>query len=113
MHLDRVYQVLARVHVGGELRLDCPSGGTVVVDGDPADGGLHLNCSDTAALRDLLRLLGRYRPGFTVRNLRYLKNPLLQELTVRIGDRRLLTWAPDRLPQVRSLGLLLGLLRRE
>lgn len=112
MTVDSVYAVLAKVDVGGQLSIDCPSGGHIDLDGRPA-GELHLNCSDMTALQDLVVLLKRFGPGFSVRNLRYLRNPLLQDVTVRIGERRLLTWQADKLPKVRSLSLLLGLLRSQ
>jgi hypothetical protein len=108
--VDRVYAILAKVDIGGQLSIDCPSGGHLDVDGRPA-GEIHLNCSDMTALRDLTGLLKRFGPGFSIRNFSHLRNPLLQLVTVRVGERRLLTWAPDKLPNVRSLSLLLGLLR--
>ena len=110
MALDRVYRVLAKVNIGGELTLTAPSGGSLRVNGTN-DDTLAVTCSDTDALRDMFRLLTEQGPGFSVRNFRYLNNPLLQTVTISVGERRLLTWAPDSLPRVRSLSLLLTVLR--
>lgn len=110
MPLDRVYRVLAKVDIGGRLSLTAPSGGSITV-ADKADGTLDVNCTDTDALRDVLRLLIERGPGFSLRNFRLLNNPLLQPVDVYIRDRQLLHWGVGRLPSIRSLSLLLRLLR--
>lgn len=109
--VDRVYAVLSKVYLEGEFTVDCPSGGQLAVEGRPAGGDVHVGASDNAALWDLTRLLVRFGPGVGFRSLRYLRNPLLQIVTVSVAGRALIRWEPERTPRVLSLSGLLGWIR--
>ena len=111
MTVDNVYAVLAKVDVSGELTVDCPSGGRLSVDGSAEPGRLVVDASDHAALWDLTRLVTRFGPAPGFRSLRYLRNPLLQTLDVRVAGKKLLRWNPGKTPGVESLSGLLRWLR--
>ena len=111
MTFEHVFRVLAKVDVDGELTIDCPSGGRLTVDGATERGRLIVDASDEAALWDLTRLVTRFGPAPGFRSLRYLRNPLLQPLDIRIANRKLLRWNPGKTPGVESLSGLLRFLR--
>ena len=112
MQLDRVYQILAKVGVDADLKLEAPSGGLVQLRTEPATGVVKIRCSQADAVWDLFQLgssLGTTK--IRLRNLRRLRSPLVQPVEVSIEDKLLLRWEPGHYPRVKSLRTLLRVLR--
>ena len=92
----------------GDLRLDAPGGGTLRVSADDAST-LTLTFSDGATLRELFRVFRQAIPGRT-RLLRLLRmrNPLHQDIRLRIAERETVRWPTGRRIRLSSLrGLLI------
>ena len=109
--LDAAYTVLAKVHIDADLHLDTPSGGRIRISNGEAQD-IRVDCSDEQALWDAFDLastLGLVEVNY--RSLKQLRNPLLQTLEIVVGDRTLLVWPADKLPHIKSLRGVLGLLR--
>ena len=96
--------------VFGDLHLDAPGGGTLRVSADDAST-LTLTFSDGATLRELLRAAQKAVPSRT-RFLRLLRerNPLTQNVRLRVADREAIRWPAGRRLRLSSLRGLLGLI---
>lgn len=99
------------VALDGNLVIDAPGGGSLRCTG-AEDGDFHVICSDAATARAAFRTLRAvYPPARRFRFLAGLRNPLAQEIDIKIGERFVLRWPAGKLPRVTSLRGLLSLLR--
>ena len=110
--LDAAYALLGKVLITADLRLDTPGGGHILVASKDA-GELVIRCSDEDALWAALGLADKLGlVDLTYQSLKQLRNPLLQTIAVTVADRTLLSWPPGNYPRVKSLRVILNILRK-
>ena len=110
--LDAAITLLGKVLITADLQLDTPGGGRILMATNDA-GELVIRCSNEDALWAAFDLADKLRlVDLNYQSLKQLRNPLLQTIEVTIADRTLLRWPAGKYPRVKSLRVILHVLRK-
>ncbi|MEM8584260.1 MAG: hypothetical protein AAGF87_08325 [Bacteroidota bacterium] len=88
------------MRLSSDLSIEGPNGSTISISNE-GDGKLVVACSDRA---DLSKLVGIYKRSFLKKRIGTWRpvNPLNQDVSIRVGEKRYLSWQARGKPKIGS-----------